>query len=294
MKRRILDRIHDRAWREVGDLLSTRQDILADPKQDEPASSISSTMPWATICSAFADGEMDSRKFRRTTAVREIVETVGPVDGCFYAERIREWGPEYFTFPGVRKIDAWGDPLRWPGLLLGTPRSFSPTSLRYLATALWLKKSGYLETAAEIVEIGVGFGGLAAMNALVSQSITTLVDLPQVERSAMRMLTETGLAEYGRLSRESNESSGKFVISNYAFTELNSKLQKFYFDRYISKSSHGIIVSNSAVFASTIQGRSDEDLVAWFRSEGMAASLVTTSDLLGPSDRFFGVSLIHW
>jgi hypothetical protein len=113
--------------------------------------------------------------------VRDVVETVGPVDGRFYAQKIREWGPEWLINEAVIEIDRWGNPIRWPKWLLGTSNSFSPTTLRYLATALWLKRTGYLVQKSNILEIGVGFGGLAAMNAIVSGAVTTLVDLPQVE-----------------------------------------------------------------------------------------------------------------
>jgi len=237
---------------------------------------------------------MASDGFRRCSAVRDIVETVGPVDGRFYAGRIRAWGPEWLTHPMIARIDTWGKPIRWPGWLLGTPRTFSPTTLRYLATALWLKRNGYLQEEAEVIEIGVGFGGLAAMNAMVSGAVTTLVDLPQVEQSALRMLNETGLGRYGRWSGEWNGTSVPLVISNYAFTELNATIQEYYFEKYLKHAAHGIIISNSGVFASTIGGRTDDELIARFRAGGLAAEMDTANDLLGPCDDMCGVGLIRW
>lgn len=246
------------------------------------------------MCSAFAEGSIKSRNFRRTSAIRDIVETVGAVEGQFYARRIREWGSHWLIDSRIEGIDAWGNPIRWPGILLGTPHSYSPTTLRYLATALWLKRSGYLTTGANITEIGVGFGGLAAMNALISDTSTTLVDLPQVERAALRMLDENKVAGRARVSADSDGARIDLVISNYAFTELNSTIQEDYLHKYLKRSTRGVIVSNSSVFAKSIQGRTDEELVAWLRGAGIAAKLELSNDILGPGDHLNGVTLIHW
>jgi hypothetical protein len=246
------------------------------------------------MCSAFAEGSMGSRNFRRNSAIRDIVETVGAVEGRFYARRIREWNPEWLTDPRIDEIDAWGDPVRWPGFLLGAPHAFSPTTLRYLATSLWLKKNGYLASGANITEIGVGFGGLAAMNALVSGTFTTLVDLPQVERAALRMLEENKLADRAALGSESDDAVIDLVISNYAFTELNAAIQEDYLHKYLKRATRGVIVSNSSVFAKSIQGRSDDELVAWLRNAGLDAKLDLSNEILGPGDHLNGVTLIHW
>jgi hypothetical protein len=294
MKRRLIDRIHDRAWSEVGKWLSCSPEIPRAAESGDQSSSISASMPWVDVCAAFADGRLNNRNFRRASAVRDIVETVGPVDGRFFARRVHEWGAGWATNPAIRQIDLWGNPIRWPGMLLGSPGAFSPTTLRYLATALWLKRNGFIEPSAQVIEIGVGFGGLAAMNALVSGAVTTLVDLPQVEKSAMKMLTETNLARFGRLSRGRNDDSVPLVISNYAFTELNSRVQEQYFDRYLKHAARGVIISNSSVFAASIRGRSDEELIQWFRSEGLPAKMETTNELLGPGDHLCGVCMIHW
>jgi len=124
--------------------------------------------------------------------------------------------------------------------------------------------------------------------------VTTLVDLPQVERATLRMLAATGLAAFGRLSRERDGSPVRLVVSNYAFTELTTAIQNEYCDRYLSQATHGIIISNSAVFAASIRGRSDAELIAWLRARGLPAQLETSHALLCPSDHMCGVSMIHW
>lgn len=291
--RRLWHRVHDRAWTEYGKIFSLPAKVSVGKGSDDDRSSISQETPWVATCSAFADGRIDSTDFRRNSAIREIVETVGPVDGRFYAACARAWGSEWLADPAIARIDDWGNPLRWPGQLLGTPRAFSPTTLRYLATALWLRKNGYVENGSQIVEIGVGFGGLAATNAILSGATTSLVDLPPVENAALRMLGELGLARFGKAGAETCPQPD-LVISNYAFTELNSSVQQDYLERYLRHARHGVIVSNSAVFASSIRGRSDEALIAWLNAAGIPAKLARTNELLGPSDHICAVTLIHW
>ncbi|RYD24085.1 MAG: hypothetical protein EOP88_01475 [Verrucomicrobiaceae bacterium] len=292
-RRRIWHRLHDRAWTEYGKVFSHPAGIEAAGNTANARSSISQETPWVATCSAFADGRIDSTDFRRNSAIREIVETVGPVDGRFYAACADAWGPGFLTDPRIASIDDWGNPLRWPAALLGTPRAFSPTTLRYLATALWLRKNGYVTDGAQILEIGVGFGGLAATNAVVSGATTSLVDLPPVENAALRMLGELGLGSFGKTGTETHQEPD-LVISNYAFTELNSSVQQEYLDRHLRHARRGVIVSNSAVFASSIRGRSDEDLIAWLNAAGIPAKLARTNELLGPSDHICAVTLIHW
>ena len=294
MKRKLIDRIHDRLWSEVGQLLSCTSNVPLVTDAGHEFSSISASMPWAQACTAFSDDKLSAHNFRRSSAVRDIVETVGAVDGRFYAKQILAWEPDWLRNPKVAEINRWGDPICWPGLLLGTSEAFSPTTLRYLATALWLKRQGYVKSGTRIVEIGVGFGGLASMNALVSGANTTLVDLPQVEKSAMKMLTEIGLNEHARISERNVDFSADFVISNYAFTELNAELQQKYFTQYIKTSAHGMIISNSSIFAASIHGRTDDDLIKWFRAEGLTAHLETCNDLLAPGDDLCGVTMILW
>ncbi|GAA5128617.1 hypothetical protein JIN84_02225 [Luteolibacter yonseiensis] len=293
-KRRIWHRVHDRIWREYGNLASLPSGIHAPDGGPDDRTSISENTPWVTTCQAFADGMIDSRNFRRNSAIRDIVETVGPVEGRFYAKRVREWGARWLDDPGVKQLDSWGDPIRWPGFLLGTPQAFSPTTLRYLSTALWLGRNGYLSPGSNVTEIGVGFGGLAAMNALVSKTTTTLADLPQVESAAVRMLAENNLTGCARPSGEENKDTIDLVISNYAFTELSSAIQDDYLHRYLKHATRGVIVSNSSVFAKSIQGRTDAQLVAWLRDAGLDARLDPTNEILGPGDHLNGVTLIHW
>ncbi|HEY1122298.1 MAG TPA: hypothetical protein VGE67_11890 [Haloferula sp.] len=292
MKRRLIDRLHDRAWIEATARMTV--DSLTATGDAARHGSISGTMAWPEACAALAGRKRDSHLFRRERAVREVVETLAPSDGRYHASRISRIQPELLEDPRVRAVDAWGDPVRWPRLLLGTPDHFSPTTLRYLSHALWLRDEGLVQPNGIIVEIGVGFGGLAAMNSIVSGARTLLVDLPPVTQAALRMMEETGLTKFAA-SAEGSDPSGEFcVVSNYAFTELATDLQDHYIERYLRKSSSGMVVSNANVFSRSIGGRDDEALVSALRASGIDATLDRRNDLLGPSDHLAGVALVTW
>jgi hypothetical protein len=292
VKRRLIDRLHDRLWKECSARKTT--DNLATTGTAARDGSVSGTMAWPDACALLANGMSDSRGFRRERAVREVVETLAPSDGRHHAKRIRAAAPDLFMDRRVRAVDAWGEPVRWSGLLLGTPAAFSPTTLRYLSHALWLRDHGLVNRRGTVVEIGVGFGGLAAMNAIVSEAHTVLADLPPVTQAALRMLDETKLGRFAASSDETEPAGDFCVVSNYAFTELTSNLQDHYIDRYLRASASGMIVSNANVFSRSIGGRDDQALVSALQAAGIPAKLERESDLLGPSDHLGGVTLVTW
>lgn len=297
MSRMLTERVLDRLWREAGQRLGKDLHCADLAHEEDGRESISGNMPWARVCASYAHGSIESRQFRRLKAVRSVVETVGITEARHYAARIREWAAGWLDHPQVRAIDDWGDPIRCPAILLGTSRAFSPTTLRYLATALWLKRSGKLPPNSEILEIGVGFGGLAAMNALVSGSTTVLVDLPQVEQAAVRMMHELGMGEHVvRSTSLGNTDTVQLLVSNYAFSELSSSLQDDYLRDHLTRARHGAMVSNAAVFSDRIGGRTDEEIVRWLNEGGIPALMedAETQELLTQVDTLCGVHLIHW
>ena len=207
---------------------------------------------------------------------------------------IRDFAPEYLTDQRVAAIDAWGDPIRWPGILLGTPHAFSPTTLRYLAHALWLKHEGYVKEGGKIIEIGVGYGGLAAMNALVSKATTLMVDLPPVTDAAMRQMQEIGLSDFATIDIDRASTGDICFISNYAFTELSREMQDVYVDKLIRHTDRGVILSNAAVFADCIKGRNDDEICDLLRTLNIHCEKTHRNPILGHADIFCEVCLIRW
>lgn len=294
MKRRpITDRLQDRLWtiraqRKAVDMPSAPGDVSL-------AGSISGEMAWPLACTALADGVITSASFRRLRAVMEVVETLGPCDGRHHARLIRAAGcAEWLERPEVLALSSWGNPLLWPAVLLGTPHPMAPTSLRYLSHALWLRDEGMIVEKAHVAEIGVGYGGLVAMNALVSQASTTIVDLPDVQRAAMTMLAENSLAHVAAPAATESHTAFDCVISNYAFTELSTAWQDRMLKEFIAGSRHGMILSNARVFSQMIGGRSNGELLAALAQHGIEATCHADHPLLSPSDRACGSALIRW
>jgi hypothetical protein len=294
MKRPLIDRIHDRLWTITGNWLDIKRPLPSVECIAAVDGSISGTMDWPRACAALASGALTSKYFRRIHAVRQVVETLGPVDGRHFARWIRDSAPGYLTDKRVAAIDAWGDPIRWPAACLGTPRAFSPTTLRFLAHALWLKKEGFVKEGGTVVEIGVGFGGLAAMNAIVSNATTIMIDLPPVAVAAMLQMRELGLGNFASNDQSKATAGDVCFISNYAFTELSREMQDVYADKFIRYADRGVILSNASVFADHMRSRDNNQIIELLSKHGAHAKVEKNSEILCPSDRFHGNSLMHW
>jgi hypothetical protein len=294
MKRPLIDRIHDRLWTITGNWLDIKRPLPSVECIAAVDGSISGTMDWPRACAALASGALTSKNFRRIHAVRQVVETLGPVDGRHFARWIRDSAPGYLTDKRVAAIDAWGDPIRWPAACLGTPRAFSPTTLRFLAHALWLKKEGFVKEGGTVVEIGVGFGGLAAMNAIVSNATTIMIDLPPVAVAAMLQMRELGLGNFASNDQSKATAGDVCFISNYAFTELSREMQDVYADKFIRYADRGVILSNASVFADHMRSRDNNQIIELLSKHGAHAKVEKNSEILCPSDRFHGNSLMHW
>lgn len=294
MKRTLIDRIHDRLWKIAGDWLDSKEPPPLNDSILFGDGSVSGTMDWPRACAALANGTWTSKNFRKTHAVRQVVETLGPVDGRYFSKWIRDNAPEYLTDRRVAAIDAWGDPIRWPAALLGTPRTFSPTTLRFLAHALWLKREGFVKEGGTVVEIGVGFGGLAAMNAIVSRATTIMIDLPPVIDAAMLQMNELGLGKFASIDHAKAADHDACFISNYAFTELSRDMQDTYADQFIRHSHRGVILSNASVFAGHMQSRNNDQIVELLAIHGIVAKEDIISNILCPSDRKHGNVIVWW
>ncbi len=291
-QRTAFQRLQDIAFRLRRDRARRKTPDLAGDTANH--SSISSSSAWVTLAGLAEDPDFDLDRFRRHPAVLQIVETVGPTDGIHYAKLVSRHDSSLLSDERVTRVDDWGKPMRWPARLLGTPRSFAPTTLRYLATSLWLKARGLVAEGSTIIEIGVGFGGLAAMNHIISGSSTHMVDLPPVEGLARRMVRETTGATPA-LSRDgAGAPDGFCLVSCYAFTELAAEVQDAYFERWIHPSGSGLILSNARVFARSAGGRDDQALLSRLRDAGKKARLLDDDELLAPTDHLHGNRLIVW
>ena len=127
--------------------------------------------------------------------------------------------------------------------------SMSPSTLRYLKVASDLKKYFGESIGERIAEIGVGYGGqLLIADRVFKFKQYDLFDLPPVLLLASRYIECHNLnASYltTTLNQHCGDVEYDLVISNYAFSELPSKLQMHYIKKILVKSKCGFLTMNS-------------------------------------------------
>lgn len=163
-----------------------------------------------------------------------------------------------FFFKEAIKNDLYGNPLRDKFLI--RHNSFNKY-VRMSATTVYhckvLNDLIYMfnkKDMQEIVEIGVGFGGLCRLIATYfdykrSKSRYVLVDLAPVLNLTKRYLDKYNLDTYLEFIDGKNITSYEgdipdFFISNYAFSELSRNVQDVYFESIINKTKCGYMICN--------------------------------------------------
>jgi putative sugar O-methyltransferase len=198
--------------------------------------------------------------FRRKYDYREILEHVTYKQGKSYLEQIQKHSPQnYIELIEKNKAnDLFGNPYeyQYPGV-----GRVSPTTLRYISTAIDICETIRLNKESVVAEIGVGYGGQAAIfermygirnySAFDLPSVIQLSNLYLNRVNSKLKFTSTGLSS-------DNNTTWDVVISNYAFSELHRDLQLSYIEHVIAKSKSGYMIMNSG--RSNITGRSEGKL----------------------------------
>ena len=136
--------------------------------------------------------------------------------------------------------------------LLGDQKPISTSSLRYLNVALQLINEFGDKNINNIVEIGPGYGG---QSIILEEFFTikeyTYIDLPEVN-SLIDIFVKKSKVEFSyNLKTLEDEFEGTrydLIISNYAFSELNSFLQIKAIKNIINKSNNCFMIINSNSF----------------------------------------------
>ncbi len=199
------------------------------------------------------------KRFRRIYNYREIVETVTYKQGIECLNRIEFLGsPLTYDFSQHFVNDSFGKPIKfyYPGI-----GSISPTTIRYISIAFELKKLFGEELTGNFVEIGAGYGGQASiLNDFFKIGEYGIFDLPDVQQLTKIYLTQIGRADNLKMYSLTDNPFKEWdlVISNYAFSELPSELQKVYIQKVINRSRRGYLIMNSGI--RNYSGRSDGKL----------------------------------
>ena len=197
------------------------------------------------------------RSFKRHPSYRTVLEHVNAGEGAKYLDVIKSQSPQILNrVEKFKENDLIGNPITHSYPQIG---NISPTTLRYMKVASDLQKYFGDDLGKKIVEIGVGYGGQLLVNdRLFNISEYHLYDLPPVLNLASKYL-ESFILDCSYKISTLNQSSGDevfdLVISNYAFSELPSHLQRSYIKKIISKASKGYLTMNSGMGSSRHTGK---------------------------------------
>ena len=187
------------------------------------------------------------KKFRRNYNYREILEHVTFNQGKKYCETIidsnlgsriegllkfaadeKVGNPRKFYYPGIGKI--------------------SPTMLRYISVAVQISNLFSENTFESVVEIGVGYGGQAAILSQLKPIKNYYgYDLPEVLELSNKYLNHVRAPLNITPMDITNIKKMKsdFVISNFAFSELSREVQEVYLEKILSNAAGGYMLMNS-------------------------------------------------
>ena len=228
-------------------------------------------------------------KFRRIPEYRQILEHVDLDQGKEYlrlaSERLSDIAG---TLDKLADLSTIGSP---PRFTLLESKKISPTILRYLKVGSDLDSLFSDLQNQTIVEVGIGFGGQAAvLNRVWGVQTYRFYDLPEVLGLTEKFLSasESSLQAAYEDGRSPSKGVPGIFLSNYAFSELNRKTQDMYLEEVISRCSSGYItwndlgerllngytldeiierLPNPEMFPEEPQTSSDNVILVWGRSE---------------------------
>jgi hypothetical protein len=185
--------------------------------------------------------------FRRHPAYTTVLEHVSAEQGSEY---LRLLSPNRRARKGIAEVvknDAIGNPVT---MQIESGTAISPTTLRYLKVADDIERLFGTLRGADVVEIGVGYGGQCrVLDALFELGSYTLIDLKPVLHLAEEFLSRFPLRCAVRF-QTMNELAPRpydLAVSNYAFSELSRGVQDVYFDKVLRGSSRGYVTYNNIV-----------------------------------------------
>ena len=217
---------------------------------------------YPSFCATAAGDEKVFSEFRSYKEIIDVLDHVTVEQARKYLEEIERysnWNTD-FTL-ALNHIDSLGKPFSYKF----NQGIFSPTSIRYLKTFLEIRYLfGDLKDY-NIIEIGVGFGGQAAIFQLLSNpksySLYDLMSTLNLARNFLGQLNlDANIISYDGTNPQPGINSPDLIISNYAFSELNREIQDKYLENIILKSPKGYITWN-CLSHEKLNGYSLADLV---------------------------------
>lgn len=195
------------------------------------------------------------QKFKQDPKYQAILEHSTREQGAECFEIIKTESPsllEHFDEFKTNDIVGGATTFHYEGIGL-----ISPSTLRYVKVASDIINLFGKAIGPRIAEIGVGYGGQALIaDKILDFERYDLFDLQPVVALASKYLEcHTLRSSYRALTLNQHSGNVEYdlAISNYAFSELPSKLQEMYIKKILQKSKRGYLTMNSGTPQSAFQ-----------------------------------------
>lgn len=248
------------------------------------ATSISEGGSYRTFCRLAAQNDPIFADFKNNPEYKKILEHVSYDLGGQYLQITLEkypWLVSYFD--QFRENDLVGHPQTFSYSGYG---HFSPTTLRYIKTAGDLvERFGDLKNK-HIVEIGGGYGGLCKILSTLGFASYTLIDLPECNELSRRYLNSLGVENVFFIDSTSDYRGQNYdlVISNYAFSEMDTHEQDRYIEKIIKNVPNGYMVVNFISHYFGIESLTIEELISILRDHKKSGVVEKEKPLTHPNN----------
>lgn len=200
----------------------------------------------AAVVAAVTDPEA-FRNFKRNRDYQEVLEHATHAHGAGCLAEIERMAPDLLSKIDVFKTNdelGGATTFDYPGI-----GRISPSTLRYVKIAAEIRGIFGMRPFARIAEVGCGYGGqLLILDKLFEIRECHLFDLMPVLDLTSRYL-ESHLLDCSYAPWTINRHPGgldyDLAISNYAFSELPSRLQRKYVEKVFSRARAGYLIMNS-------------------------------------------------
>ena len=226
--------------------------------------SISDVNDYRKVCQlAYEDnGVFDG--FKNDDIYIEILEHTSPEQGKQYFEEIMKDNPKLLE-PDSIGIFSHNDMLGNPNKsMYGNFINMSPSILRYIKTISDLLKLFGDLNGKDIVEIGIGYGGLCLLICkYFNVKSYTLIDLQEVLNLSSKYLDYFNLESKLNFYTQDELSDNQYdiLISNYSFSECTKETQDLYIEKVLNKSKHGYMTNNNISHIFSINSYNKDELV---------------------------------
>lgn len=201
------------------------------------------------ICDAITSNEQLFNVFKTIPQYTTILEHVDYNLGKEYVDIVlNDYSDELLkkildNLENIKQNDIHGSPLKYNYPVLGL---ISPTTVRYIKVLLDILSLKCDLNDKKVVEIGGGYGGQALiLSKFFNFKSYTILDLESVNKLQNKYLTVNGVKNSNAATVESIQNEDwDFVISNYAFSELNKSFQDLYLNKVIKLSKFGYFQIN--------------------------------------------------